>query len=390
MRIAVLFQGVFPSSTGLGGGQRRVNDFCKSLSLVAEKVYMLVPNWNNKALPNLEEKYFDVKIINEDTRKCNFFLNKLGYPKGIYKFIKENSIDTVLFYNNSAELFFLKKKLMKEGYNVLYEQCDLPSSSNTGYYKYYLKLGEKYLPRHSTLNIAISEFLQADMKKQAPEVPTLTIPVLVDRAVFFNDEKLSNETKEKHGIKPNDIVISYAGGTWKDEGLKLLIEVFAQLIKSYKNLKLIIAGKLVQSSQHDDILSLVDEYQIKDNCITPGWLTTEEVKGVLSAADILVLPQLKNNFNVAGLPTKVAEYSSMGKAIVVSNIGDISLYFTDGENALLCTPSNFDSLYEKLEKLIQNKGLREKLGKKAEDVAELIFNFKNAGKSIIDKLNKSY
>lgn len=387
MRIAVLFQGVFPSPSGLGGGQRRMRDMSKSLSLHCEELFILVPDWNNTPIENPDKEFFNVNIIDGGKLNGVRFLNRLGYVNGVEDFIKKNKIDTVLFYNNSAETYFLKKKLKKQGLTILYEQCDLPSSSNNGLRKKYLELAEKYLPRHSDLNIGISKFLIDELTKHAPLTPTVTVPVLVDREVFFVDKTLAKQTRDKYGIKHDDVLICYAGGTWKEEGLALLLKVFKDLKSNFSNLKIIIAGKLIKSEVHDDIAKITEEYGLQDSCFLPGWVKTHEVKGILSAADILVLPQLKNQFNVAGLPTKVAEYSALGKAIVISEIGDIALYFTDGENALLSTPSEFDSLYNNLERLIQDEDLRNTLGENAKLVAENVFDFKNAGKKIIKSLN---
>ncbi|MDC0613353.1 glycosyltransferase family 4 protein [Akkermansiaceae bacterium] len=387
MRIAVLFQGVFPSPSGLGGGQRRMRDLSKSLSLQCEELIILVPEWNNKSIENPDKEFFKVVILEGGRSKGIPFLNRLNYAKRAELFIKKNKIDTVLFYNNSAEIFFLKKKLKKKGLTILYEQCDLPSSSNSGLRKIYLELAEKYLPLHSDLNIGISNFLIKELTKNAPEIPTVKIPVLVDREVFFSDEVLAQQTRQKYGIKEDDVLIGYAGGTWKDEGLALLLKVVRELRFKFDNLKIIIAGKLIKSDVHDDIRKITEEYELQECCFLPGWVGTHDVKGILSASDILVLPQLKNQFNVAGLPTKVAEYSALGKAIVISEIGDIALYFKDGKNCLLSIPSDFDSLYKNLIRLIANGALRNRLGEDAKHVAQDIFDYKNAGKKIVKALN---
>ncbi len=336
-------------------------------------------------MDNPEEDYFQVRIMGKSS--ASFIQKRSSFINDIEELIKKEEIDSILFYNTSAETFFLKKRLKKRGHTILYEQCDMPSSSNTGLYSFYLRIAEKYLPKYSNLNIGISDFLIKDFKLNAPKIKTIKIPVLVDRSIFYYDLAAANSIRSKYNIKEDDILIGYAGGTWKEEGLSLLLDVFEDLKTKYSNIYLVIAGKLIQSINHDDIAGIVKNKKLEDVCITPGWITTEEVRAYLSASDILVLPQLKHQFNVAGLPTKVAEYSALGKSIVISNVGDIDNYFTHDKDALLCEPSNKASLSRMLSQLIENKDKREVLGENVLHLSKHVFDYTKAGIKIQEALD---
>jgi len=385
-KLAVIFQGTFPSKSGLGGGQRRVKDLTKSLSPFFEETHFLVPNWNNTELPNPEASFFKVQIMGKNTQ--NGILNRLNYIRSSLQFILDEKIGVVLFYNTSAETVFLKWRLQKNKVETIYEMCDLHSASQSGIHKLLIQFSEKFLPKGNLLNIGISKFLIKRLQYNAPDVKTVTIPVLVDLKVFFYDENAALTIRKELDLKETDILIGYAGGTYKEEGLAILIDAFEELRKRYNNLYLVIAGELLENETHDDIAGILEAKNLQKYAHTPGWVNTNQVRGYLSAADILVLPQIKHQFNVAGLPTKSAEYSAIGKPIVVSDIGDINKYFTHEKDALLSEPSNKQSLVNELSKLIANRELRIKLGTNAFKVALANFDYTKAGDKIVAAFEK--
>ena len=110
------------------------------------------------------------------------------------------------------------------------------------------------MPKSTNLNITISEFLEEKVNKAAPSIPSLRIPILVDSDTFKHDEEKGRAFREKHGIRKEEIIVAYAGGTWKQEGLKYLAEAFKLLSEEINNIRLVIAGRLVSSPEHDDCL----------------------------------------------------------------------------------------------------------------------------------------
>jgi glycosyltransferase involved in cell wall biosynthesis len=59
---------------------------------------------------------------------------------------------------------------------------------------------------------------------------------------------------------------------------------------------------------------------------------------------------------------------------VASAIGDITQYLQDQENALLCRAGDSHSLADALERMMQNRALREKVSLNARQTAEKYFD----------------
>ena len=64
----------------------------------------------------------------------------------------------------------------------------------------------------------------------------------------------------------------------------------------------------------------------------------EEIPGTLATADVVLLPRSSGEFSDAGFPNKLGEYLASGRPVVVTAVGDIPKYLTDGVHARIVAP----------------------------------------------------
>ena len=76
-----------------------------------------------------------------------------------------------------------------------------------------------------------------------------------------------------------------------------------------------------------------------------------------------------------GFPTKLGEYLLTENPVVVTNVGDISLFLKDQESAFISSP-NYDEFANKLRFVLQNPELAQLVGRKGCRVALEHFNAK--------------
>lgn len=385
MNIAVIYQGIFPPLKGASGSDRRVRDLTRGLAFDNE-VCMLVPSNKNKGQTNPDSNDYSIRYLGGSLLKSNNIANKLGFWMKVRKYCLQNKMDVVLFYNTSFESIPIAKSLKKAGLFIVYEICDEPSATLSGIGKMRTKISEDSLPKIANLNIVISEYLMKKVKLLAPQTPAILIPVMADERIFLHNAKKAEKFRRDNCLSNEDTLIAYVGGTWKEEGVATILHALASERIRGKKVKLVIAGRLTNSPNHDDIVGIIHNLDLNDSVILPGWVNTDDVVSIYSAADIAVLPQIQHGFNVAGLPTKSAEYASMGKAIFASAVGDIPNYFFHNKNAFLYKVGNKTEMQDKLNTLIDNPKLRVKLGKNAKMTAQTQFNYKTSGKKILDTI----
>lgn len=389
MKIGIAYTQIYPPAGGASGADRRVRDIARGLSQDGNEVVMYVPQWLNRNQKNKDKASYTISYVSTTFNNIPL-LNRLFFWYRLAQYAKKDNIDAVVFYTPTIDSVVAAIQLKRKGIITTMEFCDLISSNYPNNLRGFLmRLGENHLPKFHQTVFVISGFLEDLVNRNAPTVPTVILPILVDPELFKPSEVKRNEFRQKYSILENEILIAYVGGMWSNYGIDYLIEAFHHLSKKTTiPVRLLIAGNLIKKVDSIDVEYLVEKFNIKEKTILTGLVDTETVIEILNAADILTVPHNDDILNKAGLPTKLAEYSSIGKAIVASRLGDVDRYFTHRESAYLVEGSNLVSLSNGLLEVVENPELRQYLGKNARNLALNVFNYKVNGYVIIDALKK--
>jgi glycosyltransferase involved in cell wall biosynthesis len=89
-----------------------------------------------------------------------------------------------------------------------------------------------------------------------------------------------------------------------------------------------------------------------------GWLSQEELPRHLRASDICVIPTIAQE----ALGRTAVEAMAVGRPVIASRLGGLPFTVCEGATGLLCEPGDAQDLAAKLETLIDNPGLRSRLG----------------------------
>jgi len=387
MNIGVVYMGEFPPQRGASGAARRVRDIARGLAAQGHTVHMLVPRRHQAGalvihVDNLTIHYSDCSA----DRKMNL-MERGRFWRHVCDVSVVQGFAWLLFYDTLIDSLGPALWLKQAGFRLAAEFCDLRSSvASLNKPKELMRsalieIGNRLLPKTTNLNIVISDYLRERVMREAPHVPILQIPILVDPGLFSPSEEAGSSFRTKWRLE-NMLIIAYIGGLWFHEGVTYLVRAFARLSRSHPNARLVIAGRLKKEPGYDDVPGLINELGLSDVVITTDWIDTDEVIALLSAADVLAVPQTGHVFSQAGLPTKLAEYSAMGKAIVATRVGDVPKYFRHGVNALLCEPEDVAGLHDALDSLLNKPALRDPLGRAAQKTAYSEFDYRVAGHRI--------
>jgi glycosyltransferase involved in cell wall biosynthesis len=89
-----------------------------------------------------------------------------------------------------------------------------------------------------------------------------------------------------------------------------------------------------------------------------GWQSQEDLPARLYEADVLVMPTIAQE----ALGRTAVEAMAAGKPVVASRIGGLPFTVADGATGLLCEPGDAADLARKLEALLDDPGLRQRMG----------------------------
>lgn len=192
--------------------------------------------------------------------------------------------------------------------------------------------------------------------------PCIEIHAPVDTTVFdpkyvFPDTKVS----QAKGMK-----IVTVSGINPTKGLEYFIEMAANLLRRHNDLVFFVAGAEFSSQRkyYQDIKKMVDFAKLtKNNFRFVGMI--DNVPSFLQSADIFVFTSVSE-----ASPSSVWEAMSMGKAIVTTDVGSVRQYIEDGVSGFIVPIQDSKALSEKVELLLDNPALRQKMGAEARIVAQ--------------------
>jgi glycosyltransferase involved in cell wall biosynthesis len=263
----------------------------------------------------------------------------------------EESIFPAAFLN-----IFWKKKLIYDMDSSLIEQmCE--KWKFLIHFEKFLNIFEKWAIKRSDIIVPVCNYLAEKAKHYKSKDK---VYILTDIA-FESKEPIEQVDNIREQFNLTGVVALYVGNLEHYQGIDLMLESLT-LIDSNLNFSLVIIG-----GSPDNVSKYkkkVKELNITDKVFFAGHKPFANLQFYLEQADILLSPRIKGK----NTPMKIFSYLSSGKTILATNI-DSHTQVLDSSCAYLVNPEakNFSiGLHE----LIDNKELREKLGKCGRELAE--------------------
>lgn len=136
----------------------------------------------------------------------------------------------------------------------------------------------------------------------------------------------------------------------------LLLEVAQKLKEFYPDWTFHLIGKDFEDDYSKQIIKRIKECDLESNVFLYG--SRQDVEYILNQAQIAVLTSQSE-----GLPVALLEYGLYKKAIVVTNVGEISMIVQHGKNGFIADSNDPVLFYQSVVDLITNERLRSDFGK---------------------------
>jgi len=189
--------------------------------------------------------------------------------------------------------------------------------------------------------------------------------VVIPHGVELLDLKLTQE-EAKHQLNIEDSNICLFFGFVKPgKGLEYVIKALPEVLRSYPNTKLIIAGgehphlNGWANSYFEQLQDLVAKLKITGAIMfSRGFVPVETATAYLTAADVCVMPY--DQSEIISASGVLQMFASHGKPLVASE-GYQTSELTNGENAILVSKGNSDEIAKAIILLLSDRILRTKL-----------------------------
>lgn len=169
-------------------------------------------------------------------------------------------------------------------------------------------------------------------------------------------KKVPPHPKWKKGRK---FLVGYVGVMGAQEGLDMLLKGIAWLIHDLKRHDthfLLIGG----GTELEALKELANQLKIDPFVTFTGRVPDGLLMEALSTADICVNPDIVNDMNDKSTMNKIMEYMGLGKPIVQFEMTEGR--FSADEASLYARPNDVQSFMEKIQHLLDDPALREKMG----------------------------
>ncbi|MEM4222080.1 MAG: glycosyltransferase family 4 protein [archaeon] len=173
-----------------------------------------------------------------------------------------------------------------------------------------------------------------------------------------------------------DYLVLFTGRLIPQKGVHYLLKAFPEVLKEYPKTRLVICGR---GNSLKSLMLKAKKFGISKNVIFPGFIPDEKMPALYSSCDVYVLPSL---WEV--LPFSLLEALACGRPLVATDAGGNPEIVDNGVNGFIVPKRSSAALAEKLNILLGDKTLREKMGKKSREIALKKFDWEIISKKTID------
>ncbi|MCV0373509.1 MAG: glycosyltransferase [Nitrosarchaeum sp.] len=195
----------------------------------------------------------------------------------------------------------------------------------------------------------------------------------IDPAISHEDLEIKKHTKilEKIGISEQKQYLLFLGRILQRKRIELIIYTFAKLIKTKKDLILVIAGPS-ENLYDQKLKQLTRELGIEEHVRFPGVVLDDEKIEMLRHAKILI-HTAKGDIH----PLSVEEALTIGIPVIITDcdMPEVSEY-----NAGMVVEPNTDSIYDALVILLNNEGLWKNFSQNAIKLASEMYRVSSQAK----------
>lgn len=226
----------------------------------------------------------------------------------------------------------------------------------------------------------ISQYLMEFYRsRNVKEGKLLLVPSTVDIDRFQNS-----------GVSPLPYnYIAYCGSlTIRKDGVNILIDSFSQLASEIPDIDLVLIGKGDSEYEETAIRRQTEELNLNSRVHFLGQLSRTDVPAYLAGAKVLALARPTSIVADAGFPSKLTEYLSTGKPVLVTQVGDIPIYLKDNENAFLSEPDSSEAFATKLRYILNNYESAITVGRNGRKLTETIFNYNFQAKRMLEFIKR--
>ncbi len=341
------------STTTWGGGEVWLMDMLAGLEARGHNVHVVCRTGSPLARTAVAERYKTFPIRIGGDLDPLVILRVVGIMRGFH-------IDVVCT-NTDKDLRFggIAAKLAGVRRVVASREVDFPIKNTFAYRFAYTRLASAI--------VVNSEATRATISRNAPWMDGGSIRVIykgVDLRKF--DAGAGGSIRSEFGIGVRNPIVCFVGRLDEQKGVRYLLEAWPAVHRKHPAARLLVVG---DGNLRGYVTDFIEAHGMQESTILAGF--RDDVPSLLKECSILALPSLWEGFGYAA-----AEAMAAGVPVVASNTSSLPELVEDGRSGILVEPANSDALAEAIAKLLRNKTLAKRMGKRGRAIVASRFSIK--------------
>jgi glycosyltransferase involved in cell wall biosynthesis len=209
----------------------------------------------------------------------------------------------------------------------------------------------------------------------APPERSRVVHYGVDPEAFRADEAAGARARAELGLGPEVPLILGLGRLVYKKGFGYLIEALPGVLARHPEARLVLAG---YGDLRGELERRAAALGLGERVLFPGGVNREALPGLFSAADVFVVPSVRDDHgNVDGLPNVLLEGMAMRRPLVASRVAGIPEAIEHGVHGLLVPERDPAALAQAIALLLEDRAYARRLGEAARARIERELNWEN-------------
>ncbi len=334
------------------------NEFIKRIGHFKDLIYLYLTN-----SPFKSKNFFlrNISKLTAPIREVLFYIKSLKKSKDNY----------IMLYSRNNFFHLLRLWLLGKIFNYkiicsIVEIYGYDGRGNGFIRKLNDFLFNKYVPAISNGLVIISHFIEKKLQLNPQYCKYLIIPPLVDINLFTDENYLSS-------LKNNYFL--YCGTIDYKELVLFIIDSFYEINYCKKHLILVLSGK--NSDNYLLIKEKIVSYKIENSVQIISNVSESELISLYRNSLALLIPFRPTIQDKARFPQKISEYLASSRPIITNENGEIQLYFTNNENAIIVEGFEVSYYAIKMHYVLLNSQEAKRIGENGFKLANEVFDYHN-------------
>lgn len=209
--------------------------------------------------------------------------------------------------------------------------------------------------------LVISRALQSYVTARAPKARIFRIPALAVSQDRWTNGDEARQTAVT-AISDQSFTFLYAGSlVERKDGVLSLIAAFAMAFGAGGSARLVVLG-YGSAAQNAAVRAAIVAHGVADRVTLRDPVPQADLSAWLLAADALVLCRPLSRQASYGFPTKLVEYLSTGRPVIVTATSDIGYYLRDGVSAFLVPPNDLSAFAQAMRRAESDRDSAAQIG----------------------------